>query len=86
MMNVTDQTDWKKDFGLEDRKPPYFFSSVEQLDRATTRVPHPLVIRRAFKQLGIEGTQAGAVVNEITGMDRSPFATDCTPVTKARQA
>lgn len=55
MMNVTDQTDWKKDFGLEERKPPYFFSSVEQLDRATARVPHPLVIRRAFKQLGIEG-------------------------------
>jgi hypothetical protein len=55
MKNATDQNDWKKDFGLEDQKPPYFFSSVEQLDNATTRMSHPLVIRRAFKQLGMEG-------------------------------
>jgi hypothetical protein len=54
-MNVINQTDWKKDFGLEDRKPPYFFSSVEQLDNATVKVSHPLVIRRAFQQLGTEG-------------------------------
>lgn len=54
-INVIDQTDWKKDFGLEDRKPPYFFSSVEQLDSATVRVSHPLIIRRAFRQLGMQG-------------------------------
>ena len=54
-MIVGDQTDWKKDFGLEDRKPPYFFSSVDQLDNATVKMPHPHIIRRAFKQLGMEG-------------------------------
>ncbi len=49
------QQDWKKDFGLDSRKPPHFFSSVDQLDDAPGKVPHPHTLRRAFEQLGIEG-------------------------------
>jgi hypothetical protein len=49
------EKDWKKDFGLEDRKPPHFFSSVDQLDDAMMQVPQPHALRRAFKQLGIDG-------------------------------
>lgn len=47
--------DWKKDFGLDDRKPPYFFSSVGQLDDAVGKVPHCHTLRRAFEQLDIDG-------------------------------
>jgi len=54
-MNTTAQKDWKKDFGLEGRKPPYFFSSVDQLDDAAGQAPAPHALRRAFEQLGIEG-------------------------------
>ena len=34
-------TDWKMDFGLTGRKPPHFFSSVDQLDDTTGKVPQP---------------------------------------------
>ena len=54
-MIATAQKDWKKDFGLDGRKPPHFFSSVDQLDDAAGKVPHPHTLRRAFEQLGIEG-------------------------------
>lgn len=47
--------DWKKEFGLEGRKPPNFFSSVEQLGDAAGRAPQPHALRRAFEQLGVEG-------------------------------
>jgi len=49
------EKDWKKDFGLDGRKPPHFFSSVDQLDDAAGKVPQPHALRRAFEQLGIEG-------------------------------
>src|SRR5262249_56012481 len=54
-MSATAQQNWKKDFGLEDRKPPHFFSSVDQLDDATGKVPQAHALRRAFEQLGIDG-------------------------------
>src|SRR3989339_392605 len=54
-MITTAPNDWKKDFGLDGRKPPYFFSSVDQLDGAAGKVPHAHILRRAFEQLGIEG-------------------------------
>jgi hypothetical protein len=54
-MIATAQKDWKKDFGLDGRKPPHFFSSVDQLDDAAGKVPHPHALRRAFEQFGIEG-------------------------------
>jgi len=54
-MTFDAEKDWKKDFGLEDRKPPHFFSSVDQLDDATVQVPQAHALRRAFEQLGIDG-------------------------------
>jgi len=54
-MITTAPKDWRKDFGLDGQKPPYFFSSVDQLDGAAGKVPHPHILRRAFEQLGIEG-------------------------------
>jgi len=54
-MIATAQKDWKKDFDLDSRKPPHFFSSVDQLDDAAGQVPAPHALRRAFEQLGIEG-------------------------------
>jgi hypothetical protein len=54
-MIATAQKDWKKDFGLDGRKPPHFFSSVDQLDDAAGKVPYPHSLRRAFEQLCIEG-------------------------------
>jgi hypothetical protein len=54
-MSTTAQQDWKKDFGLDDRKPPHFFSSMDQLDDTAGRVPQPHALRRAFEQLGIDG-------------------------------
>ena len=54
-MTTAAQKDWKQDFGLNGRKPPHFFSSVDQLDDVAGRVPQPHALRRAFEQLGIEG-------------------------------
>ncbi len=54
-MMATAQQDWKKDFGLEGRKPPYFISSADQLDNVASEVPQPHALRRAFEQLRIDG-------------------------------
>lgn len=54
-MTTAAQKDWKKEFGLDSRKPPHFFSSVDELDDAPGNVPQPHVLRRAFEQLGIDG-------------------------------
>lgn len=54
-MITSAQNDWKKDFGLDGRKPPHFFSSVDQLDGVGDVVPHAHALRRAFDELGIQG-------------------------------
>ncbi len=54
-MTTTIQNDWKKEFGLDNREPPYFFSSVNQLDDIAGKVPHPNTLRRAFEELRIDG-------------------------------
>ncbi len=54
-MTATAKKDWKKDFGLDGRKPPHFFSSVDQLENARGKVPQLHALRRAFEQLGIDG-------------------------------
>ena len=54
-MTTAAATDWKVEFGLDDRMPPHFFSSVDQLDAAAGTVPQPHALRRAFEQLGIDG-------------------------------
>ncbi len=53
-MIATSPKDWKKEFGLTDRKPPYFFSSIDQINE-DVRTPHAHTLRRAFEQLGVEG-------------------------------
>jgi hypothetical protein len=47
--------DWRIDFGLDERQPPHFYSSVDQLDGSAGKAPHSHTLRRAFDQLGIEG-------------------------------
>lgn len=54
-MSITNQEDWRKDFGLEDRKPPHFFTSVDELDREAGKVSHSHAMRLAFEQLHIDG-------------------------------
>ena len=54
-MIVTTPKDWKKEFGLENRGPPYFISDVKQLDDSTLRVPYPQILRCAFEQLHVDG-------------------------------
>jgi hypothetical protein len=44
--------DWRKDFGVDDREPPYFFASKDQL---TLSSPQAYAIRRAFDLLGLDG-------------------------------
>lgn len=48
-------TDWRKNFGIADKRPPEFFSSVDQLDDAAGKAAQPHALRRAFEQLGIDG-------------------------------
>ncbi len=44
--------DWRKDFGVDDREPPYFFASKDQL---TLSSPQAYAIRRAFDLLDLDG-------------------------------
>ncbi|RJR46750.1 MAG: type I restriction endonuclease subunit M [Desulfobacteraceae bacterium] len=87
------QKDWKRDFGLDDRKPPHFFSSVEELDDAAGKVPQPHTLRRAFQQLDIEGVlcqerspviyfrQVGRIVTpEIVRLHRSFWNQGIAPI------
>jgi len=43
---------WRTEFGLDDRKPPYFFSGKGDLDSS---VPQAHIIRRAFELLSLDG-------------------------------
>jgi hypothetical protein len=54
-MTAATATDWRKDFGIADKRPPEFFSSVDQLDNAAGKAAQPHTLRRAFEQLGIGG-------------------------------
>jgi len=54
-MTAATATDWRKDFGIADKRPPEFFSSVDQLDDAAGKAAQPHALRRAFEQLGIDG-------------------------------
>lgn len=46
---------WLKDFGIEGRKSPSFFSSVAEIDAAGSTAPQPHALRRAFEQLKLDG-------------------------------
>lgn len=54
-MTTAAPKDWIEEFGLGGRKPPEFFSSVDQLDDVAGRVPQPHALRRAFEELGVQG-------------------------------
>ena len=49
------QTDWRKDFGVDQRKPPAFFADAADLDAAGGSVPQVHVLKRAFEDLKING-------------------------------
>lgn len=51
-MTTAAQKDWKKDFGLDGRKPPSLFTSKEELKPAT---PQAHLLRRAFELLELDG-------------------------------
>jgi hypothetical protein len=51
-MCAAEATDWLKEFGIEERQPPYFFASKDQLTRSS---PQAYAIRRAFDLLGLDG-------------------------------
>lgn len=44
--------EWRKEFGLDDRKPPHFFSSKDDLN---VFVPQAHILRRAFDLLELDG-------------------------------
>lgn len=54
MFTIT-QKDWIKDFGLECRKPPHFFSTIDQIENPALDVPQSQTLRSAFEQLKVEG-------------------------------
>lgn len=54
-MTVTRTKTWRDEFGLRDRKPVAFFSSVEEIDAAGSAAPQAHALRRAFQQLDLDG-------------------------------
>jgi hypothetical protein len=48
-------TDWRKEFGIEGRKPPAFFSDLQKVDEAGSAAPLPHTLRRAFEELQLDG-------------------------------
>lgn len=51
-MSADAARNWRQDFGIENRKPPSFFSSVEDLGPG---VPQAHVLRKAFELLDLDG-------------------------------
>src|SRR5271157_3492523 len=51
-MTTPPGSDWQQEFGVNDRMPPSFFSSKDDLDRT---VPQAHVLRRAFDLLDLDG-------------------------------
>jgi hypothetical protein len=48
-------TDWRKEFGIEGRKPPHFFAGPDDIDAASHMAPQAHVLRRAFEDLQLDG-------------------------------
>jgi type I restriction-modification system DNA methylase subunit len=51
-MTTAPESDWQQEFGVNDRMPPSFFSSKDDLD---STVPQAHVLRRAFDLLDLDG-------------------------------
>lgn len=54
-MPAAPATDWRKDFGIEGRRPPALFSSLREIDEAGSAAPLPHALRRAFEELQLDG-------------------------------
>jgi hypothetical protein len=54
-MATATQKDWKREFGLDERKPPAFFADTADLDAADSTASQVHVLRRAFEDLNING-------------------------------
>lgn len=54
-MSGTVRQDWKIDFGLDDQRSPYFFSSSDQLEAGGVQFAQRHILRRAFEQMNIAG-------------------------------
>ena len=61
-MTTASQTNWKKDFGLDGRKPPSLFTSKDEM---TPTTPQAHLLRRAFDILKVDG---------VLCVDHSPLA------------
>ena len=48
-------SDWHKEFGIQGRKPPAFFSDLQEIDEAGSAAPLPHTLRRAFEELQLDG-------------------------------
>jgi hypothetical protein len=46
---------WQREFGLEEKRPPTFFSNLEDVNTAGSKAPQPHVLRRAFEYLKLDG-------------------------------
>ena len=47
--------DWVHGFGLENREPPYFISTIDQVQNSVLNVPQPQTLHSAFELLEIDG-------------------------------
>jgi hypothetical protein len=54
-MTTAASKDWIEEFGLGGREPPEFFSSADQLNDSSGKVPQPHALRRAFEEFGVHG-------------------------------
>lgn len=62
-MSTTASSHWRKEFGVDGRRPPCFYSSVAEIDAAGEEAVQPLALRRAFEQLSLDG---------VLCLDKSP--------------
>ena len=54
-MTSTASTDWRRQFGIDGRRPPSLFTSTKEIDAAGAAAPQPHTLRRAFEQLSLDG-------------------------------
>jgi hypothetical protein len=54
-MAVMTGKDWRTDFGIADRNPPYFFGEKATLDATSRPVPQAHAMRRAFDSMQLDG-------------------------------
>jgi len=54
-MAVMTGKDWRTDFGIADRDPPYFFGEKATLDATSRPVPQAHAMRRAFDSMQLDG-------------------------------